>query len=211
VAALARARTTPGYGRPVLEGAHRRDVSAQDATSLADERDRRVEQLFGSSPDGLRAAWEAYGDVVHGFCARLVGPDRAVDATQEVFIAAWRARYRYDAERGALVGWLVGIARNKVLGILRGEARHPTPADPATLTLPPSVDEVERLADRILLAHALDALPPRTRIAIQLAVMEGRTHQEVADLTGVPLGTVKSDIRRGLLRLRRAMEAGTDG
>lgn len=208
--ALAHARAARGYGRPVLEGAHRRDVSREDATSLSDERDRRVEQLFASSPDGLHAAWSTYGDVIHGFCARLVGPDRAVDATQEVFIAAWRSRDRYDPQRGALVGWLMGIARNKVLGVLRSDGRRPTPADPATLTLPPSPDDVERLADRILLAHALDALPPRTRTAVQLSVMEGRTHQEVADVTGVPLGTVKSDIRRGLLRLRRAMEAGTD-
>jgi RNA polymerase sigma factor (sigma-70 family) len=210
VATLATSVRTPGYGRTVLEHADPGDVSADDAASLAEQRDRRVEGLFTSSPDGLRAAWSAYGDVIHGFCARMLGPDRAVDATQEVFIAAWRARDRFDPERCALVGWLMGIARNKVLGAIRSHARLATPADPSTIALPPSDDEVDRLADRILLAHALDALTPRARTAVQLAVMEGRSHQEVSDLTGLPLGTVKSDVRRGLQRLRRAMEAATD-
>lgn len=198
-----------GYRRPVLRG-DRGDVSA-GPPSLDEERERAVERAFLAGPDGLRAAWVAHGDLVHGFCRRALGRDRAADATQEVFITAWRRRDAFDPQRGALVGWLMGIARYKVLGVLRSEGRAPLPADPDRIDGPVvDGDHVDRIADRLLVAHALRTLPERSRRAVELSFLDGHTHQEVAERLDLPLGTVKSDIRRGLERLRRTM-ADHDG
>jgi RNA polymerase sigma-70 factor (ECF subfamily) len=155
----------------------------------------------------LRRAYEAHGSLVYSFCRRAVGEDRAKDVTQEVFLTAWRSRHRYEPHRGSLAGWLVGIARNKVLDALRRRQLHLI-EDVEQLSGPADVapDSVDGLADRMLLATALEALPSRVREAISLAYDEQLTHHEIAHRTGQPLGTVKSDIRRGLDRLRRHLE-----
>lgn len=194
------------YGPPVHAGPGRQGVSRWDA---APDDERAIEAAFVAGPDGLRQVWSAYGDLVHTFCSRTLDRDRALDATQEVFIAAWRRRATFDPERGSLAGWLIGIARHKVLGVLRTEGRAPVPVESAPLPEAAVDDVVDRIADRMLVAHALDALPERTRRAVTLAFYEGRTHQEVAEVLGLPLGTAKSDIRRGIARLRRTM-AGLD-
>lgn len=197
-----------GYRHRVLTGAERDDDA--DVATLADQRDRHVERAFCSDPEGLRAAWSTYGDLVYGFCTRALGPERALDATQEVFITAWRRRDAYDPDRGALVAWLMGIARHKVMGVMRSEGRHPAPSDPELLPEGAAEDDVDLLADRMLVAHALEALSDSTRTCVRLAVMDGLSHREVAARTGLPLGTVKSHVRRGLERLRRAMEGSDD-
>jgi RNA polymerase sigma-70 factor (ECF subfamily) len=190
----------------VLSDAGRDEVTDESPSpsSIGERRERSVEAAFATSDDGLGAAWRAHGDLVYGFCTRTLDRHRAHDATQEVFITAWRRREHFDPERGSLAGWLMGIARHKVLGVLRSEGRHPLPIEaPADRTGPGSEDHVDRVADRLLVAHALSALPERSRAAVSLSFMEGRTHEEIAEELGLPLGTVKSDIRRGLERLRR--------
>ncbi len=176
-------------------------------TSAPDPSDLEVAFADGSD-ECLRRAYELHGPLVHTFCRRAVGPDRANDVTQEVFITAWRQRHRYEPARGTLAGWLIGIARFKVL-----EALAPPPAPPHRRRSSRSVglsmvspDAVEALADRMLLAAALDELPERARSVVGLAFERQLTHQEIAERTALPLGTVKSDIRRSLDRMRRHLE-----
>jgi RNA polymerase sigma factor (sigma-70 family) len=166
-----------------------------------------LEQAFlAGVPDALPRAYDRYGALVHTFASRGVGHDHASDVTQEVFIAAWRNRDRFDPARGALAGWLIGIARNKVLESLRRRrvrliGDHDD--EPVDATSP---DMIDVLADRLLLADALGQLPERTRRLITLAFDGQLSHAEIAEQTGVPLGTVKSDIRRGLRRLKGVLE-----
>jgi RNA polymerase sigma factor (sigma-70 family) len=183
------------------------DVTAEP-TSIAERREVMVERTFRTDPDGLKAAYDAYGAAVHRFCTRSLDSHLARDATQEVFVTAWRQRDRFDPERGSLLGWLLGIARNKVLGAQRSHRRHPSPSPPDQL--PAVADDtrvLDQLADRLLVAHALSTLPDRAQEAVRLAFLEGLSHQEVADHLDLPLGTVKSDIRRGLTRLRVTLGA----
>ena len=180
--------------------------SGAEPRSLTERRDIVVEQAFISDGvDGLKAAYDAYGAVIHRFCSRTLGPDAAGDATQEVFVAAWRDRDRFDPARGPLIGWLMGIARNKVKGVARDTGRHPVPVAAVEQTATP--DAVDALADRLVVARSLRALPERAASVVRLAYLDGHSHQEVADHLGLPLGTVKSDIRRGLERLRRDLGA----
>ncbi len=170
--------------------------------------------LDGAFRDGahdvLRRAYDRHGPLIYTFCRRAVGAELANDVTQEVFITAWRQRHRFDPERGVLAGWLVGIARNKVLEALRRRQLHLI--DDAGSAAPDVVspDSVGALADRLVLADALGQLPLRAQRLIEMSFREELTHAEIADRTGLPLGTVKSDIRRGLARLQRLVDRSDD-
>ncbi len=164
----------------------------------------------------LRDVYEAHGALVHSFCRRTLGAE-AADVTQEVFLEAWRNRHRFDASRGTIAGWLLGIARFRVIDALRAAGRRPElVADageqgggtgPLAGTVADDLDTVTRMAERMLIATALEQLPERARQAVHMAFYEELTHTEIAERCGVPLGTVKSDIRRGLERLRRHLES----
>ncbi len=161
-----------------------------------------VARWVAGDPDALRLAFEAWGAGIHTYCVRRVGADDAADATQEVFVAAWRARHQLDPERGSLAQWLFGIARNTCHGIHRRRAARPEPVADDGLDGRSSPAEQDRLSDRLLLAEALRRLPERQRAVLVASFVEDRTNQAVAADLSLPLGTVKSDIRRGLQALR---------
>ncbi len=175
-----------------------------------------IERAFCTgAPDALRAAYDEVGSLVYSFCVRTVGAELAADVTQEVFISAWRSRERFDPDRGSLTAWLMGIAKFRCVDALRSQGRRPAPADVDLLdrSAPVATDDepgIARVADRMLLAEGLAGLPQRTRVCVELAFYDQLTHGEIAEFTGHPLGTVKSDIRRGLARLRRHLEHRDD-
>jgi RNA polymerase sigma-70 factor (ECF subfamily) len=183
----------------------RRRYSPSVAVQLREDEDLARAFVRGDD-DALRQIYERHGALVYGYCRKAVGADLAADATQEVFVAAWRSRERFDASRGGLAGWLVGIARFKVVDQIRARERHPSPtADtPEPATSEPS--DLDRVADRMLVDAALAQLPKRARSVLELAFLGDHTHVEIAEKTGIPLGTIKSDIRRGLARLRAELE-----
>lgn len=171
----------------------------------------QVDALFRSgSEQGLASAYEAHSALVHTLCARA-HPAQAADLTQEVFLSAWRARERFDPGRGPLAAWLVGIAKNKIIDAYRKDGRQVDAVrdDDGSRVgrLPDSRQPLDNIADRLLVTEALATLPERPREIVRLAFFDELTHEQIADQTSVPLGTVKSDIRRGLARLRRYLEA----
>ena len=157
--------------------------------------------------DGLKKAYDAHGRLVYTFCARSLGPDRAHDVTQDVFVSAWKARDRFDPQKGTLAAWLMGIARNRIVDNVRSEKRHSDRRadenDQPELSTP---TEVDALSDRLLVAEALRRLPERPRKVLTLAFFDDLTHPQIAEKTNLPLGTVKSDIRRGLAKIRTHLE-----
>lgn len=191
-----------------------RDYGNAVTSSLGEERPIDLEARFAAGGDAvLREAYDLHGGLVYNLCRRSVGDAHAADVSQEVWVAAWRSRHRYAADRGSLAGWLVGIARFKTLDHLRRSARTEARSaldDAALDRLAVSVDDrdepIDAVAERLLMAEALRQLEPRPRAVLELAFYSDATHQEIAERTGVPLGTVKSDIRRGLEKLRRHLE-----
>ena len=163
--------------------------------------------FMAGGDDGLKQAYDAHGRLVYTFCARSLGPDRAHDVTQDVFVSAWKARDRFDPGKGTLAAWLMGIAKNRVIDNVRSEKRHSDRRadenDQPELSTP---TEVDALSDRLLVAEALRALPERPREVLTLAFFEDLTHPQIAEKTNLPLGTVKSDIRRGLAKIRTHLE-----
>lgn len=184
-----------------------------DVPSVVVPRANAIEDAFRSgSEHGLAAAYDAHGALVHTLCARA-HPGAAADITQEVFLAAWKARDRFDPGRGPLAAWLVGIAKNKIVDAYRKDGRRvPEVYDgdgSRVDRVPDDRSPIDRLANKLLITEALATLPDRPRHIVELAFYQDLTHEQIAEQTDVPLGTVKSDIRRGLARLRRYLEAAS--
>lgn len=170
---------------------------------IVDEIDRA---FVDGGDDALRLAYDAHGSLVYTLCARALGPERANDVTQEVFLSAWRARERFDPAKGNLAAWLTGIAKNRIIDAIRAEKRHSDRRAPESTEELPTAGDAERLGEQMLVADALRTLPDRPRQILTLHYFEDLTHPQIAERTNLPLGTVKSDIRRGLARIRRHLE-----
>lgn len=164
-----------------------------------------VAGFCAGEPDAVRAVYRDYGPTVFAVAHRMLGNRQlAEDATQQTFVQAWKAAARFDAER-ELGPWLTTIARRVAIDVYRKESRRKTAPmeavasdDPAIVTLPPGIDEV---SDAWEVRRAVDALPPDEREVVRLQHLEGRTHTEIADRLGVPVGTVKSRSHRAHQRL----------
>ncbi len=179
-------------------------------TSAATDRLADLERRFAAGDAAaLPLAYEEFGRLVYAVARRLVGERDAADVAQEAWLAAWRGSRRFRPAAGSLAGWLVGITRFKAIDHLRRAGRRPVESDGDNLAVLADLRETgaaEAVAERLLVSDALDRLDGRPRAVLELAFYSDLTHQEIAERTGVPLGTVKSDIRRGLERLRRHLE-----
>ena len=177
-------------------------------TQLGDHLDA-LGQAFARGEADLRAVYDAHGALVYAICRRALGDDGAGEVTQDVFVSAWRARHQFDPARGALGAWLVGITKRRIVDHVRRTRRH---SDRRTDLGPDQAEmmtesNIDRVADRMAIVRALQTLPARSQESIGLAYVHGLTHHEIAERTGLPLGTIKSYIRRRLLALRNQMES----
>jgi RNA polymerase sigma-70 factor (ECF subfamily) len=144
-----------------------------------------------------------------GICKRmLVQPSDAEDVLQEVYLTVWSKAAQFDAQRGNPITWLSAIARNKCLDRLRlsGIDRHTDPVDLDHLPEPEARDPVEAASDQKLLDNCLSNLRNQHRTVIRTAFFDGSTYDDLATRTGVPIGTMKSWIRRGLISLKACLE-----
>jgi RNA polymerase sigma factor (sigma-70 family) len=180
----------------------------------AEPDDQEVGSRFAAGDEqALALAYERWAGQVHGMAVRAFGPGPdAEDVTQQTFVSAWTGRAGYRPDRGALPAWLVGICRHKIADTWarRDRQRRETEAAVSDLRGTPSgavtagVDTA--VADRVLVLDELDLIGQPQRGIIELAFFEDLTHVEIAARTGLPLGTVKSHIRRTLERLRTRLE-----
>ncbi len=146
---------------------------------------------------------------MHGLASRALGGGAdAEDVTQQVFISAWNTRSGYDPEKGPLVGWLVGITRHRVADALAKARRDLRLTQAAASTAAPeSVQSFDGTAtNRVVLLDELAKIGQPQRGIMELAFFQDLTHEQIAERTGIPLGTVKSHIRRTLHRLRDRLE-----
>jgi RNA polymerase sigma-70 factor (ECF subfamily) len=182
--------------------------------SGVDPDDTEIGRRFAAGEEqALAWAYERWAGQVHGMAVRAFGsgPD-AEDVTQQVFIAAWTGRARFRPDDSPLPAWLVGICRHKIADAWGRRDKQRREAEAALTEAQarpggPVTAGVDTAAtDRVLLLDELDHLGQPQRGIIELAFFEDLTHAQIAERTGLPLGTIKSHIRRTLERLRARLE-----
>ena len=169
--------------------------------------DELARSLVAGQEWALAEAYERWAGLVHGISLKaLADRSDAEDATQQVFIRAWRGRTTFDPSRGSLAGWLVGICRHVCADTWHQRTRQSRQAEAARSVLGPgtvpATQAPEHVVERLAVMDALADLDQPARGIVELAFFEDLTHTQISDRTGIPLGTVKSHIRRSLLRLR---------
>jgi RNA polymerase sigma-70 factor (ECF subfamily) len=185
------------------------DVSTGDQVDV--DPDDLLMQLRRGSLDAFAEAYRQWSPLVHTLALRSLGNHHdAEDVTQQVFVAAWRGRHTLSPDRGSVAGWLVGITRHKVADVHATRARHTRDAQAAaaakTVSLDAGPPPDERLAERLVLHDELARLGDPRATVIRMAFIDELTHEEIAHRLQLPLGTVKSHVRRGLLHLRTRLE-----
>lgn len=171
--------------------------------------------MAGGDAQAAAAFVRRYQARVFGLALAVVGvPATAEEVAQEAFLRAWRYAGAYDPRRGRVATWLLTIARNAAVDARR--MRRDEPYAPETLLELLSVHEAtvehqaEQVAETVRIRSALRELPREQAMAVVLATFYGLTAREIAERDGIPLGTAKTRIRAGLIRLRDLLEV-TDG
>jgi len=163
-------------------------------------------QVAQGNPDAIRACLDRYGGLVWGIARRFFGasPD-AEDAVQDAFLDLWRSAGRYDPRVSSEAVFVALIARRRFIDRRRRGARRldtePLPEAQAA----PSQTTAEQVTEAKLAERAMQELRPEQRQVLVLSTCHGMSHEEISQATGMPLGTVKAHVRRGLVRVREVL------
>lgn len=193
-------------GGAAVDAAPRATVEARDRADRA-----AIQRVRKGDPHGLRELYERHGRAAFALARRMTGADAtAEEVVQDGFLAVWRHAGRYDAQRGTVRSWLLGIMRYRALDVLRGDhsrvlAAAPSMAFDDAVHVPAPDLELERRDREREVRRAIAALPRAQAHPIALAFYGGLTQAEIADELRVPLGTIKSRIRMGLGKLAVGM------
>lgn len=187
------------------------------ADSATDARERlksAMARLATGDKAALEQVYQATRLKLFGICYRILGDRKeAEDALQDVYLNLWQRADRYDPDRASPISWLATFARNRAVDRLRtGKVRagsvdidEAAPVPDATPLADAQMIDAERSAR---IHHCIETLDAKQRDSIRTAFFEARTYAEIAEKTDVPLGTMKSWIRRGLQKLKDCLEAG---
>lgn len=190
---------------------HARTAETATPDDLAVSDEDLVEQVCDGREGALRQLYDRYARRAYSLARRVcVDTGMAEDVVQEVFVAFWRAPERFDPERGRFGTWLLTLVHHKSVDAVRRETAScrrtvPVSMDEEDWSMPPGPgadDDALRAVAGGQVRAALGELPGEQRVALALSYFAGHTQREIAVLTGVPLGTVKSRMSVGVRRLR---------
>ena len=181
-----------------------RAINAQ-GTGASEEDSVLLERVRRGDENAMAALFDRYSKVVYSVALRVLRDVAAAeDILQEIFMQVWRSPGSFLETKGSLGGWLAVVARNRSIDALR--RRRPTDqVEEVYLASPFNLaEEAERNSLMTRARAVIVQLPPEQRKMLEMAFFDGLTHTEIAEVTGDPLGTVKTRIRSGLLTLRKA-------
>ena len=166
-------------------------------------------KIASGDPTAIETFLKRHSGMVWGLARRFCrSAEDAEDATQEIFVDVWKSAARYDSDAGSEVTFLMTIARRRLIDRARRQGRRLSPdlLEDAGIIASPEEDDRAELHDEVARAQAaMSQLRPEQREVLDLALGHGRTHQEISAAIGIPLGTVKSHARRGLIKLREML------
>jgi RNA polymerase sigma-70 factor (ECF subfamily) len=171
-------------------------------------------RLLQRDVSAFEELYDRHSRIVYGLVLRILQQaSTAEEVVQDVFLQLWRNASHYDSSRGPFLPWLLTLARNRALDHLRLKSERQRRREDQTEELPPAIAapdyegglDQKRRATRV--RELMSALQPQQRRAIELAYFEGMSHSEIAAKLQEPLGTVKSWIRNGLLKLKEGLQA----
>lgn len=168
-----------------------------------------LDQIARGDPAGVAACIDEFGSLVWSLARRLSpDPGEAEDAVQEIFVDIWKSAARYDPQKGSAKMFIAMIARRRLIDRLRRRAQRPMFAsieelEVAEFAEPGTQGEICVEAERA--AAAVAELSATQQLVIKLAVFHGLSHGDIAGKTGLPLGTVKTQLRRGMIRVREVL------
>jgi len=175
--------------------------STEDDASLLAQVQRGDEQA-------MAALFDRYSKIVYSVALRVLrDPAAAEDVLQEIFMQIWRNPTSFIATRGSLGGWLAVVSRNRSIDALRRKRPTEQVEEMALASNYNLADEAERNSLMEKARGIIHLLPVEQRKTLEMAFFDGLTHSEIAEMTGDPLGTVKTRIRSGLTTLRKALTA----
>lgn len=186
--------------RPLESGGARRSTEAEDQSLLDRVRSR--------DQKAMADLFDRYGSMVYSVALRVLkDAGNAEDIMQEVFFQVWQNPQTFVARRGSLAAWLLVVARNRAVDVLR--RRKPSDSvDDVVLAAEDNIAlETERRTMMDKVRSVLAVLSPEQQQSIEMAFFDGLTHSEIAEQTGDPLGTVKTRIRSALITVRKAFQA----
>jgi RNA polymerase sigma-70 factor (ECF subfamily) len=203
-----------GPGKALHRG--RRNGSRPEAGRYDAERDRALlAGIAAGDPAALEKLYVRHASAVYGLCLRVIGDrSEAEEVLEEVFFELWERSERFDPGRSTPLAYLITLARSRAIDRLRRVRRRTSLGEVETRrdAGEPAAPAGSPLADaqtserRRLVAALLEALDPAEREALELSFFAGLSHGEIAARLDQPLGTVKTRIRRALLRLREGLE-----
>jgi len=172
---------------------------------------RLLDRVAAGDQEAVKACLDRFGNLVWSLARRLTASRAdAEDAVQEIFIDLWSSAARYDPSKASETTFVAMLARRRLIDRLRKSKRRPPTEE---LSAAADIEQSDLNADVAVkddaarAARLIRTLKPEQQQVIKLAVYEGHTHQSIADALQLPLGTVKTHLRRGLLKVREAMRA----
>jgi RNA polymerase sigma factor (sigma-70 family) len=188
------------------------DSTRMDAATRRRQLVAAILRVAGGDRAALALVYAETSAKLFGICLRILGDrSEAEDVVQDVYLTVWRKAGSFDPTLASPITWLVAIARNRAIDRLRSGAlaRANVPIEAANDVADAGLSAVEQLEldeERGQLMGCLDELEARQSAAIRAAFLDGLTYEELADRAAVPLGTMKSWIRRGLMKLKACLE-----
>jgi RNA polymerase sigma factor (sigma-70 family) len=174
-----------------------------------------LQRIAAKDKTAAQECLNAYGGLIWSLARRMCpNINDAEDAVQEIFIDIWKNAERFDQTQASETTFVAMIARRRLIDRLRKSQRQPHVDSIEDMTVEPlkaQDKEMQNCVEAGQAAEAMNALRPEQRQVLQLSIYQGMSHQEIADATGMPVGTVKSHARRGLMQIREVLGVDDSG
>jgi RNA polymerase sigma factor (sigma-70 family) len=180
----------------------------REESVIDDAEERQLSLTFARADEAVLAkVYERWSRLIYTIALRSLGDvAEAEDVTQWTFVSAWRARADYDVAKASLPTWLVAIARRRIADAHRARAREHRVMDALRGHAEPAVESAPDPVDTLMVAQEIAHLDPTAQQVVRLAFYDDLTHIQISERLGMPLGTVKSHLRRSLHRMRTRLE-----